>query len=81
MDTYEMIAAFSGSFMEAELVRVYLESHKIPAHVRNRYVESVNAGWISPGSDYDVQVLVPTNDVDRAFLLLDQLIAAQDNIH
>ena len=81
METYEMIAAFSGNVVEAEMVRMYLESYKIPAHVRNLYSESLNAGWVSPGSDYNVQVLVPTDELDKAFLLLDQLIAAQDNIH
>lgn len=81
METYEMIAAFSGNAVEAEMVRVYLESYKIPAHVQNLYLETLSSAWIVPGSDYNTQVLVPTNELDKAFVLLDQLIAAQDNIH
>lgn len=81
METYEMIAAFSGNVVEAEMVRVYLESYRIPTHVRNLYLESINADWVVPKSDYNAQVLVPTNELDKAFVLLDQLIAAQNNIH
>jgi len=62
-DIYEV---FSGSSVDANFIKAYLEDNGIGVFIKNSHQSSIAAGWIDPIAGTDVSVMVAAENFERA---------------
>lgn len=73
MDTNSslVVVLFSGSAVEAEMVKDYLVDNGISACLRNQYMGSIAPWYVSGGGAAPVDVEILDSDKERAAQLLE----------
>jgi hypothetical protein len=74
-DIYEV---FSGSSVDANFIKAYLEDNGIGVFIRNAHQSSIAAGWIDPVAGTDVAVMVTAENFERAESLVRQYLESRD---
>ena len=69
------IVIYSGSLLEADLLRCLLDSKGIESSLQNEIMGSLAAPYIAPGGAGAVKVAVRPNDVTRARLVVQDFTA------
>lgn len=57
---------YSGSFVNAQYIASILEEQKIQCVIKDDFHNSMMAGWVNPGSENSVRVLVAKEDLNEA---------------
>jgi hypothetical protein len=65
------IEIFSGTIIEAGLIKSFLESHEIRAYLKDELMGTWQPWFVSPGGMGSVKVVVADNDAKRAGELVD----------
>ena len=74
-DIYEV---FSGSSIDANFIKSYLEENGIGVIIENRLGSSINAGWIDPESGKGVSVMVSAENFEKAENLVREYLDSRD---
>ena len=74
-DIYEV---FSGSSIDANFIKSYLEENGIGVIIENRLSSSINAGWIDPESNKGVSVMVSAENFEKAENLVREYLNGRD---
>ena len=57
---------YSGSFTNAQFIAGVLKKKKIQCIIKDDFQNSMMAGWVNPGSENSVQVMVAKEDLTEA---------------
>ena len=68
---------YSGSFVNAQFIGTILEDNNINYVIRDDFQNSIVAGWVTPGAENSVRVLVSKEDLPEALKAISE---AKDNI-
>ena len=68
---------YSGSFINAQFIGTVLEDNNIKYVIRDDFQNSIVAGWVTPGAENSVKVLVAKEDLSKALKAISE---AKDNI-
>ena len=68
---------YSGSFVNAQFIGTILEDNNIKYVIRDDFQNSIVAGWVTPGAENSVRVLVSKEDLPEALKAISE---AKDNI-
>ena len=74
-DIYEV---FSGSSVDANFIKAYLEDNGIGVFIKNSHQSSIAAGWIDPVAGTDVSVMVAAENFERAASMVKQYLERRD---
>jgi hypothetical protein len=69
-DESTFVTVFSGSSMDAEMMKQYLESNGVMATIRNQYMGTIAPWYVSGGGANPVDVEVLEHDKEAALALL-----------
>lgn len=73
-----MFEVFSGSSVDANFIKSYLEDNGIGVFIRNAHQSSIAAGWIDSVSGTDVTVMVTADNFERAEGLVREYLDSRD---
>ncbi len=74
-DIYEV---FSGSSVDANFIKAYLEDNEIGVIIDNRHQSSIAAGWIDPESSKGVTVFVSAENFEKAEKLVQEYLMSRE---
>ncbi|MDG1849716.1 MAG: DUF2007 domain-containing protein [Flavobacteriales bacterium] len=63
---------YSGSFINAQFIASILEDNNIKCVIRDDFHNSIVAGWVAPGSENSVRVLVAKEDLQNALKVINE---------
>ena len=66
MDAAYLKIIYSGSFVNAQFIAGVLEENKIQCVISDDFHNSMMAGWVNPGSENAVRVMVAKEDLTEA---------------
>ena len=75
----ELQVVFTGTRVDAQFVKAYLEDNGINCLIKDPFRESVIAGWVKPGSQYEVKVLVENRFFITANYLVNKFYKENDS--
>jgi len=66
MPTGYLKIIYSGSFVNAQFIADVLQEKEIQCVIRDDFQNSMMAGWVNPGSENSVRVMVAKEDLTEA---------------
>lgn len=63
---------YSGSFLNAQFITSILDDNNIKSVIRDDFQNSLSAGWVTPGSENSVKVLVAKEDLPEAIKVINE---------
>ena len=75
MATNYLKIIYSGSYINAQFVATTLEDNNIKCVIRDDFHNSIVAGWVTPGSENSVRVLVAKEDLANALKVIHDSIS------
>jgi len=66
MPTGYLKIIYSGSFVNAQFIADVLQEKEIQCVIRDDFHNSMMAGWVNPGSENSVRVMVTKEDLPEA---------------
>jgi len=63
---------YSGSFLNAQFITSILDDNNIKCVIRDDFHNSLSAGWVTPGSENSVKVLVAKEDLPDALKVINE---------
>ncbi len=72
-----LVTAYIGTGVTAPLVHQYLLDQGFQAMLEDEFQNSVNAGWVSPGSRDKIKVLVFEDELNSAIQSLKDFFSRQ----
>lgn len=70
----KLVNVFTGSEVDANFIKTFLEDNGIACLLKNPFQESVIAGWVMPGSAENVQVFVAAKDMVQAKYFVEKFL-------
>ena len=74
-DIYEV---FSGSTVDVSFIKQHLEENGIGTLIRNKFDESIMAGWSDPNEVIGSQIFVSAGNFERAEKLIREYLEMRD---